>query len=369
MSRSYFRRIFASQVSNGSSMDEVPAYRCWESKPTSGLSKSHLLPLSLVVVTLAACGGTSTSAKSSSGTIASSTTTQAPVTLSVTEAPWQLRAPLSRMVLLQDGTDKLVILGGLTASDTSASGAFVLDLTSGNLSSFGNLPAAVHDAAGAIINGRYLVMGGGSTNTVSTVEAIPSGGGSGAVIGNLPSPRSDCSSVTVGSKTYILGGYNGTKGDPSVLLTTTGTSFSSIASLKVPVRYGALAAIGHYLYVFGGISVSGANPGQAVSTIQRIDLSSGLTSVVGSLPTPLQGAAAFVLGGHLYLAGGDTSSSNTPHSSSAVWLYQSGSSMKQVATLPEAVSNAGVAESGGAVWLVGGEHNGKTTSVVQTIKG
>lgn len=369
MSHLPFRQLFTSQASNGSGMDGAPVGRTRARKASFGPGTEHLLPLSLVAVVLAACGGTSTSAKGPSGVNASSTTSQAPVSLSVSEAPWQLRAPLSRMVLLQDGAGKLAILGGLTASDTSASGAFALDLTNGHLSTIGNLPAAVHDAAGAIINGSYVVMGGGTASTVSTVEAVPSSGGPGTVIGSLPSPRSDCSSVTVGSKTYIVGGYNGTKGDPSVLSTTNGTTFNAIASLKVQVRYAALAAVGNYIYVFGGISVAGANAGQAVSTIQRIDLSSGVTSVVGSLPSPLQGAAAFVLGGHVYLAGGDTSSSNSPVSNSAVWLYQSGSAMKQVATLPEAVSNAGVAESGGTVWLVGGENNGKTTSVVQSIKG
>lgn len=277
------------------------------------------------------------------------------------------------MVLLPAGSEGLTILGGLTALDTSANGVFSLNLANGTLTPFATLPAPVHDAAGALIAGNYVVIGGGSVNSVSTVEAVPSAGGNGSVIGNLPQARSDCTAVTIGKTTVVVGGYNGTSADPTVLTTTNGSSYKTIASLKVPVRYAALAALGNYVYVFGGLAAEGSNIGQPVSTIEQINLLSGSTSVVGSLPEPLEGAAAFVLNGHIYLAGGDTStpggngSTANLVSNTTVWAFQPGSGFRAVATLPLGVSNAGVAVTGGAAWIVGGEHDGKTTAIVQKL--
>ena len=231
----------------------------------------------------------------------------------------------------------------------------------------GALPAAVHDAAGAVIGSSYVVMGGGSVNTVASVEAAPSKGGNGRVIGSLPQPRSDLSAVSLNGNAVIVGGYDGSTADTAVLETTDGVNYKTVSTLKVPVRYAALAAVGGSVYVFGGLGVGGSNSGQPLSSVQKIDISTGVTTVIGSLPEPLEGAMAFVLNGSVYLAGGDTRTGSNLVSNAAVWLFQPGSGFSQKTTLPLAVSNAGVAVSGGAAWIVGGEHNGKATAVVQTI--
>lgn len=327
--------------------------------------------LASLAIVASACGS-SAAAKGSGAKVAPSpkpsVTTSLPVALTASEASWQLTNPLSRMVLLPAGSGSLAILGGLTAADTSASGIFRLKLTDGSLTAIGTLPAAVHDAAGAVIGSNYLVFGGGSVNTVASVEAAPVAGGNGKVISNLPQPRSDCSAITVDGEAVIVGGYNGSTADTSVLSTGDGLSYKTVSSLKVPVRYAALAALGNSIYVFGGLGVGGPGSGQPSEAVQRIDLSTGSTTVVSSLPIALEGAMAFVLNGHIYLAGGDTGSGSNLKSNAEVWTFQSGAGFKAVATLPFAVSNAGVAVTGGAAWIVGGEHNGRATAVVQTLK-
>ena len=331
------------------------------------------LCLGLLALAVSSCGSSSNSSAASSSSIskprASSPSTTLPVSLVASEAGWQLKNPLSRMVLLPAGNGSLVILGGLTASDTSASGIFRLNLSNGSLTAMGRLPAAVHDAAGVAIGSNYLVMGGGSVATVGSVESSPATGGNGTVVANLPQPRSDCSAVAINGAAVIAGGYNGSTADPSVLETTNGISYKQVSSLKVPVRYTALAANGNSVYAFGGLNIGGSSSGQPSSVVQKIDLSTGMTSVVGSLPIPLEGAMAFSLNGHIYLAGGDTGSGSNLTSSAAVWSYQGGSSFTQVSALPFAVSNAGIAVSGGVAWIVGGEHNGKPTAAVQTLEG
>lgn len=339
-------------------------------KPQRRYRMSSLVGLASLSFVIAACGSSSSGTPVTSGTGRSTTTTASvPIKLSAVEPSWQLRAPLSRMVVLPAGANKLVLLGGLTGADTSASGVFDLNLTNGQLKAIGNLPAQVHDAAGAMIGSQYYVFGGGSISTVSSVESEAVSGGNGSVVSDLPQPRSDLSAITVGNRTFIVGGYNGSSADPSVLVTSNGTSFATFSNLKVPVRYSALASDGRYIYVFGGLGVSGSRAGSSVSTIQAINLSTGVTKVIGSLPKSLEGAMAFSLFGHIYLAGGDSGSGNNLVSNSRVWEYSKGSKFTKVATLPVAVSNAGVAVSGNDAWLVGGEHNGKTVSTVQELKG
>ena len=126
--------------------------------------------------------------------------------------------------------------------------------------------------------------------------------------------------MTIGSTAYVVGGYDGTSGDAQVLATTDGASFSPVVTLPVAVRYAAVAAQGGIIYVFGGESQPGGTTqeystptgtttppaGQEVAVVQAVNTRTRTASVVGYLPHAVEGAAAFVLGGHIFLAGGDS---------------------------------------------------------------
>lgn len=303
--------------------------------------------------------------------------------------PWRLPAPISREVILPGSGNQLTIVGGLNGS-TSASGVFALDTTNGNLQQTGTLAAGVHDSAGALIGGQATLFGGGSPATVATVQALSVGAGSpskGSVVGALPTPRSDAASVSIGGTTLVVGGYDGSKPDPAVLATTDGRSYRSIGSLKVPVRYPAVAAVGGKLYVFGGDAITGVQAGRPVDDIQTLDLATHTARVVGHLPEPLAAAAAVSLGGHIYLAGGE---STTPQQSvtgvgttqleqappsgpkggvstvSTIWAFDPRHDQALVAgRLQVPVSHAGAAVLGSRVWLVGGESGGAQLTTVQ----
>jgi PQQ-like domain len=323
--------------------------------------------------------------------------------------PWHLAAPISREVVLPGAGGKLVVLGGLTAANTSASGVFSLDTGSGALSAVGSLRAGVHDAAGAVVGNEDLVFGGGSPGTVATVEAF---GGSATIAGTLPSPRSDAAAVTIGATTYIVGGYDGSVADPTVLATTNGRTYDAVTSLPDPVRYPAVAAAGKKLYVFGGEAISGPEAGRPVPEVQVVDTVSHRSWKAGSLPEPLDGAAAVSLAGRIFLAGGESSSPQravpgvgttqlgssagtnpgagasgaitdaavaparpsasttaaTSYSVSTVWSYDPSSGRLLVAGhLQVPVSHAGVAVNGDTAWVVGGESGGSQLSAVQMI--
>jgi len=271
--------------------------------------------------------------------------------------PWPLATPVSREAVVAVG-GRLRILGGLSPAGASLNATSWLDTTSGAVTAGGSLPAIVHDAAGAQIGTTSFVFGGGSPTTFATVQSLGATAGSGSAAGQLPQPRSDLTAATVGRTVYLVGGYDGTTYQPSVLSTVDGTHFTTAATLKVAVRYPAVAAFGADLFSFGGQTGSGAGTAvTATAAIQQIDPVTHAVNVVGSLPQALYGAAAFVLDGHIYLAGGQTGDGQT-----LTQVYEFDPATHKVADaglLPQAVAFAGSATVGSGKsavgYLVGGE--------------
>jgi hypothetical protein len=282
--------------------------------------------------------------------------------------PWQLTAPLSREVAVEGANPSSVsVLGGLTTASATTPNVVSLAVPAGTPTPAGSLATPTHDAAGAVLDGRILVFGGGVLTSLSTVQAYPFSTGTattaGTVVGQLPQPRSDATSVTIGRTAYVVGGYDGTHADPQVLATTNGSTFHPIGSLPVPVRYPAVAAVGRTIYVFGGQSVGGS--GGAVDAIQRIDTVSGSIEVVGHLPQALLGASAVTLDGVAYVAGGSTG----PADSGVIYAFDPASRRAMVAGhLIAPVSNAAVAVVAGTAWLVGGESGSTPIATVQMLR-
>jgi hypothetical protein len=289
-----------------------------------------------------------------------STTGGRAVTITATTLALRLPAGRSRVVVAVDGRT-LLVLGGLTAAGTTGS-ILRVDPASGTATSDGRLAAAVHDAAGAPLGDAWLVLGGGRTLAVASVQRVAIAGGSTpgvtvSLAGSLPAARADHAAVAVDREVIVVGGGRGGVPDPAVLATTDGARFRTIASLPVAVRYAAAVAVGGRVYLFGGAAASGDT-----AVIQEIDPATGGTRVVGRLPRTLSGAAAFVLGGRILVAGGD-------HAGRAVDTILSfdpstGKTIS-VGRLPAARAQAGVAVTGDAAFLVGGEAGGYLDTVVR----
>jgi outer membrane protein assembly factor BamB len=265
--------------------------------------------------------------------------------------PWRLPAPLSREVVVpRVGTRReLIVLGGLASGSSSTSSVEVLDTRNGALAPHGSLLQATHDAAGAVLGRRVLVIGGGTAAPARSTQ-IETGGRT-VQGGALAGARADAGAVTIGHTVYVVGGYDGPALDREVVATTDGRSYRTVVALPVPVRYPALAALGSRIYVFGG---QGAN-GRPSGAVQLIDPGRRTARVVGRLPLPLSGAAAGVLGGTIYLAGGRTAAGPTR----AVYAFEPrGSSFLRAGSLRVAAANAGAAVSGGRLWIAGGETSG-----------
>jgi len=304
-------------------------------------------------------------------------------------ARWHLSNPISRAGAAALPGGNVLLLGGLFASGGSSADVAVLNTANGALTTAATLTSPTHDAGSATLNGRAFLFGGGQSTPFTLVQAVtlpgPNRGAtaSATTTGQLPQARADDEALTVGHTAYVVGGYNGYSGDAPVLETSNGTTFSTLVTLPVAVRYAAVAASNGNIYVFGGENEQGGTtqeystptgsttppPGQQVAVVQEINIRKHTAKVVGSLPHAVQGAAAFVLGGHIFLAGGDSYAPGTqPSTGSTIWSFDPSTVSFHVAgQLAAPISYAAVAIEGHAAWLIGGERNGSQVASAQRV--
>jgi len=284
----------------------------------------------------------------------SPTTTHA-LTVTSALAPFKLPSAVSRPIVFPVAGGLLVI-GGLTAADRTTSAILRVDLVSGSVRQAGRLPVPVHDAGGAVVGGRDLVFGGGSTAVTSAVQDVTPGS-SPHTVSHLPQPRADHVAVSNGSAGYVLGGFDGVQGSTSILRTLDGRTFTVVGALPVSVRYPAVAVSSGSIWLFGG-----EHAGKQVSDVQRIDLATGRGSVAGHLPRPLAHAGAFTLGGAIFLAGGRSGDTQRD----AVMRFDP-ATVRFIAAghLPAARSDFGVTVKAGVAYLVGGESPKPVDTIIE----
>ena len=81
-------------------------------------------------------------------------------------------APVSREAVVAAG-HRLTVLGGITPAGASLAQVSSIDPRTGAVTSSGSLAAPVHDAAAATVGRTTFVLGGGSPDTVPTVQSFP----------------------------------------------------------------------------------------------------------------------------------------------------------------------------------------------------
>ena len=267
--------------------------------------------------------------------------------LAVTATTTSVRLPvaLSRVVAMQlNGT--VVVAGGLDAQQVTTAQTLVFDPVAQSIRAAAQLPIAVHDAGAGVVSGKALVVGGGSAASSDAVQAVQADG-SAAIAGRLPQVRSDDSVAVAGNTLYVVGGYDGTRELPGVLATTDGSTFHQIGLLGETVRYGAAYASPGAVWVFGG-----EHQGQPIADIQRVDTSTGASTVVGTFPHPLAHAAVVVVNGQVLIVGG--SDGHNPQN--AIYAFDPiAGSVKLVGSLPESVSDMATAVVGDTAYVIGGD--------------
>ncbi|MEI8262793.1 MAG: hypothetical protein WCG59_02960 [Actinomycetes bacterium] len=319
-------------------------------------------------------GGSTSTSPTTSTSVAqgvSKTTSSGPASIEAGVASWTIPSPISRETVVGNGSG-LTVLGGLNPNQSSSASTYTIDPTSGTVSPAPSLANAVHDGSGAALGSSTFVFGGGSPNTVNTVQAIatPSiptkaGGTGGTASGALPQPRSDSAVATMNVESnghsvrtaFIVGGYTGSSYLHDVLSTTDGKHFTNAASLSTTVRYPGVVAFGGKIYAFGGQTPSSGTSTTATDVIQEIDPSSHTSRVVGHLRQAVIGAAVFVINNTIYVAGGQVPNGITLTTIDA--FIPATGKLLNAGLLPQAVAFGGyatVSTSKGSIgYIVGGE--------------
>jgi YVTN family beta-propeller protein len=220
----------------------------------------------------------------------------------------RLAAPVQDEAATWSGGRRALLLGGLTAADTSRTDVLVASSHGGRPA--GALPIGLHDTAAVHLGSSVYLFGGGTaTNTQSAdILRIAETGGPMTKVGSLPSPSSDHSAVTVGDTVYVVGGYTGSAWLDTVVAWRPGAAARIVARLPYPVRYAAVAATGAKVVIAGGSLTSGA----ATSGVLVFDTRTHRVTRLGSLPAPTTHAAAASLHGRVYVIGGRSATLDTP---------------------------------------------------------
>ncbi len=261
-------------------------------------------------------------------------------------AHYRLDAPVQREVAALDG-QTVYLAGGLDSSDVSASGVFALNTTTGRLASLGSMPNAFHDAAGAMIDGKLFVFGGGTLVGTDVVQMFDPATGAASVVGHLPVPLSDLTAATVGNTVYLIGGYDDHAPRREIYATTDGTTFRVVGRLPTGLRYAAAAAVGGTIVIAGGQAANGP-----VDTVTAFDTANDTISSLGRLPAPVTEASAVTIAGSVYVIGGRDPSDHAL--ATVVSIDPASGTIESLSPLRHPVADAAAVSGPDGALLIGG---------------
>ena len=272
----------------------------------------------------------------------------------------RLRSAVQDAAAAPIGGARILLLGGLTASDTSR--ADVLSVGPRGDSPLGVLPAAVHDAAAVRIGGNVYLFGGG-TNANAQSDAIVRVSirtGKSTVVGRLPAPSSDQAAAMIGGTAYVVGGYTGKAWLDTVVAWRPGSPARVVARLPFALRYAAVAAVGHRLVIAGG-SLENGSASRAVLAYTL----GGRVVRVGNLPAPTTHAAAASVGPVVYVIGGRGAARDSL-SARIVAIDAATGRIRSAGSLAHARSDLAAVATGDRIRLAGGrEASGAVSALTE----
>jgi YVTN family beta-propeller protein len=272
-----------------------------------------------------------------------------------------LAAPLQDAAVVGLPAGRVLLIGGLTASDTSSDAVSV----SGGRGSrtIGRLPIGLHDTAAERF-GRYAyVFGGGtSANTQSDqILRVPTNGGVATVVGRLPAPSSDQAAAELGGSAYVVGGYTGSRWLDTIVAWRPGRPARVVGHLPTPLRYAAVAAADGRLVIAGGSLPAGI----ASDAVFAYRPGRGVVRV-GHLPAATTHAAAAAIGGVVFVVGGRGAALDSPTAEIVAIDPQSGR-VRVTGRLIAPRSDLAAVSLGRRILLVGGHGRAGTGAVISRL--
>ncbi len=269
-----------------------------------------------------------------------------------------LPSPVQDAAATAVGNLATLLVGGLTASDTSTSDILRVEPASSHR--LGALHAPLHDAAAATLTGRgYLFGGGDGVRQHDEITRIDPSTGRATPVGHLPAPSSDQAAAAIGASVFVVGGFDGTRWLDTIVAWQPGARAHVVAHLPSPLRYAAVTAVGGQLIIAGG-----SRPDGSATDAVLAYRPGGSVRVLGRLPLPTTHAAAASLGATAYLIGGRGQSTGTP-TAAVVAIDPRKGRIHVSGRLPEPLSDLAAVGVGDRIVVVGGRsRNGTVASVL-----
>ena len=305
--------------------------------------------------------GTSTSAPTSPAQVGSGHATQ------LVAYSEQALDPLSAPVQYPAAADfagTVRLAGGLTPGDASTARIVAVTESRGQLGTrlIGQLPVALHDAAGAGLGSDLYVFGGGyASGQLDSIVRVDASGHA-TTVGRLPAASSDSAAATIGGTAYVVGGYDGTHWLDTILAFTPGSSPRVVAHLPVALRYAAVSAVDGQVVIAGG-TPPGANASAAVYTY---DPHTGSVATLGRLPISVAHASAAALGTEVVVAGGRDASGNLLDT-----IYAIDPATKRIRLAGHLLaprSDAALVPNGASLLLLGGRNGSGPTTAASIVR-
>ncbi len=250
----------------------------------------------------------------------------------------------------------MLLIGGLTASDTSTGDIIRVESTSSH--HLGALRTPVHDAAAATLAGRAYLFGGGDGvgqhDEILRVDPV----GATTVVAHLPAPSSDQAAAELGGRVYVVGGFDGTNWLDTIVSWKPGSPARIVAHLPSPLRYAAVTSVRGRLLIAGG-----SRPDGSATDAVLVYRPGGKVAVLGRLPSPTTHGTAATLGGIAYVIGGRGATIGTP--TSAIIAVDSIKGHPHVAGhLSEPLSDLAAVRIGDRILVAGGRGRNGTVAAV-----
>jgi N-acetylneuraminic acid mutarotase len=318
-------------------------------------SKLPSLVALVLATVLAGCGGSTTGGNvtvshKTSATHERRTIRKRPAARAATLAYrhlYTLPAPLRDPAYSTLADGRFVLIGGLSAADTSTTEVYVGDLT--RVTQAATLGVAQHDAQAATLGGKVYVFGGGSFSELDHIFSFDLTSSALATVGALPAAQSDVAVASIDNTAYVVGGYDGVNWKNTILSYSPGASATKVAAtMPVGLRYAAVAAVGGRVLIAGG-----STPVSASRAIFSFDPGTGKVTRIGTLPSPVTHGELAPLGQFAYLVGGRGNGTSSQTARIFAINPQTGQ-VTAAGRLPAGVSDAAVVPHGGSLLLIGG---------------
>ncbi len=272
-------------------------------------------------------------------------------------ATFHLPAARSGIAATEFGS-KLVVIGGLSAAQTSTATVFTID-GHDHAGAVATLPGPVHDAAASVVSDRLLLFGGGEFEGSNRIIAVAPGHP--RQIGTLPQALSDLDSVRIGDVTYVVGGWNGTATNSAIYAVRRDGSVRAAGRFPTGKRYPAAAALDGQVVVAGGETTSGT----PTASVWAFDPATGTVTHLPDLPAPIDHTTGASLDGSFYLFGGLQRGTL----SATILSWRPGQPhWRRAGRLPGAVADSGAAPFDGGIAVAGGHGSSGTVSTVTLLR-